>query len=281
MEKSLYRQEGKRGENARPKISVIMGVYNGADRMDRAIASICEQSFTDWEFIICDDASTDHTWEKLVEWSNKDRRIVPIHNEKNLKLAATLNKCIQHTSGCYIARMDDDDFSYPWRFEEQNAFLDANPQYAFVSGQVDGITKEGMIENYWHRKEFPEKKDFLKCSQFIHPATVFRKEPLIKAGGYRIALETRRMEDYDLFMRLYAMGYIGYNLQRPMLQYTVDMKKTKYIHRIDEVKVRLKGFKELGLLPLGLPYVIRPLIVGLIPQNILRKIKNRKREKKQ
>lgn len=99
----------------RPKISVIMGVYNGADRVDEAIASIRVQTFTDWEFIICDDASTDNTWEKLVEWSKIDSRIVPIRNEKNMKLAATLNKCLEHASGSYIARMDDDDYSYPWR----------------------------------------------------------------------------------------------------------------------------------------------------------------------
>ena len=95
----------------------------------------------------------------------------------------------------------------------------------------------------------------------------------MKAGGYRIAPETRRMEDYDLFMRLYAMGYIGCNLQRPMLRYTVDFDKTTYAHRIDEVKVRYQGFKALGLLPWGFIYVIRPLIVGLIPHDTLIEIK--------
>ena len=105
----------------RPKISVIMGVYNGADRVDEAIASIRVQTFTDWEFIICDDASTDNTWEKLVEWSKIDSRIVPIRNEKNMKLAATLNKCLEHASGSYIARMDDDDYSYPWRLKQAKA----------------------------------------------------------------------------------------------------------------------------------------------------------------
>ena len=198
----------------------------------------------------------------------------PIRNEKNMKLAATLNKCLEHASGSYIARMDDDDYSYPWRLMAQNDFLDVNTYYAFVSGQVNGLTKEfGIIEDYWHRKEFPEKKDFLKGSQFIHPATMFRKGPLMKAGGYRIAPETRRMEDYDLFMRLYAMGYIGCNLQRPMLRYTVDFDKTTYAHRIDEVKVRYQGFKALGLLPWGFIYVIRPLIVGLIPHDTLMEIK--------
>ena len=129
----------------RPKISVIMGVYNGADRVDEAIASIRVQTFTDWEFIICDDASTDNTWEKLVEWSKIDSRIVPIRNEKNMKLAATLNKCLEHASGSYIARMDDDDYSYPWRLMAQNDFLDVNTYYAFVSGQVNGLTQWDIL----------------------------------------------------------------------------------------------------------------------------------------
>ena len=176
----------------RPKISVIMGVYNGADRVDEAIASIRVQTFTDWEFIICDDASTDNTWEKLIEWSKIDSRIVPIRNEKNMKLAATLNKCLEHASGSYIARMDDDDYSYPWRLMAQNDFLDVNTYYAFVSGQV---------------------------------------------------------------------------------RYTVDFEKTTYSHCIDEVKVRYQGFKALGLLPWGFIYVIRPLIVGLIPHETLLEIK--------
>ena len=74
-------------------------------------------------------------------------------------------------------------------------------------------------------------------------------------------------------LRLYAMGYIGCNLQRPMLRYTVDFDKTTYAHRIDEVKVRYQGFKALGLLPWGFIYVIRPLIVGLIPHDTLMEIK--------
>ena len=91
MEEPRYGEERKQMGSIvgdRPKISVIMGVYNGADRVDEAIASIRVQTFTDWEFIICDDASTDNTWEKLVEWSKIDSRIVPIRNEKNMKLAA-------------------------------------------------------------------------------------------------------------------------------------------------------------------------------------------------
>jgi len=256
-----------------PRISVIMGVYNGAKRMDEAIKSIIKQTFTDWEFIICDDGSIDNTYQKLLEWSKIDKRIFPIRNEVNRGLAATLNHCITYAKGEYIARMDDDDYSYPHRFEKQVNFLDNNKEYAFCSSIVlvyDGVKTYAPYKNY---KEKPEAKDFLFNSCFIHPATIFRAEELRKAGCYRVAKETSRMEDYDLFMRMYAMGMKGYNIQEPLLRYFINMdamkNKHKYRYRIDELIVRYKGFKQLGLLPKGLPYVIKPLLVGLIPKKIL------------
>lgn len=260
------------------RISVIMGIYNGSKTMDQAIESIRSQTFTDWECIICDDCSTDDTWEKLQDWQRKEPRIVPIRNEKNLRLAATLNKCLELASGEYIARMDDDDLCYPERFEIQTAFLDNHPEYGFVSSMVDGYDGEKLIPDYWNRKECPQKRDFVHGSQFVHPATMFRSSVLKQAGGYRISTETRRMEDYDLFMRLYAVGCQGYNIQIPLLRYYIDGRKTLYRHRIDEVRVRYQGFQRLGLMPSALPYVIRPLIVGLIPRNILRKWKTKSKD---
>lgn len=261
-----------------PKISVIMGVYNAAKRMDEAIDSIIKQTFTDWEFIICDDGSIDNTYSRLLEWSKIDKRIIPIRNEVNRGLAATLNHCITYATGEYIARMDDDDYSYPHRFEKQVNFLDNNKEYAFCSSIVlvfDGVKTYVPAKN---KKEKPEAKDFLYHTCFIHPATIFRAEELKKAGCYRIAKEISRTEDYDLFMRMYAMGMKGYNIQQPLLRYFVNLdamrKKRKYRHRIDESIVRYKGFKELGLLPKGLPYVIKPLLVGLIPKKILLMLKS-------
>ena len=252
------------------KVSIIMGIYNGAQTMDEAIESICSQSFTDWEFIICDDASTDDTWRKLEEWSRKDSRIKVLRNSENLRLAGTLNRCLSYASGKYIARMDDDDISYPGRLQEQVSFLEEHPEYAFAGSQVDAFDGKHLISNYWKRKEKPQKKDFLEASQFIHPTVVFRKEALLQLEGYRAIKETRRAEDYDLFMRLYAAGFKGYNIQTPLLRYFVDDRKISYQSRLDEVRVRYQGFKCLGLMPGALPYVFRPLLVALIPKKMLR-----------
>lgn len=256
-----------------PKISVIMGVYNGAASLDDAIESICGQTYENWEFIICDDCSKDNTVELLETWSKRDPRIKVITNETNLGLAATLNHCLKYASGEYIARMDDDDISYPERFQIQLEFLETHPEYEFVSSIVDCFDGNEVVRNRFLRKAEPQKRDFLHGTQFVHPATIFRKRCLENVGGYWEDKITRRTEDYDLFMRLYAAGYKGYNIQKPLLRYTVNVRgmkqKSLYKYRIDEAKVRYKGFQKLGLLPEGFPYVIRPLIVGLIPKQVI------------
>ncbi|MFN3568498.1 MAG: glycosyltransferase family 2 protein [Caldimicrobium sp.] len=257
-----------------PKVSVIMGVMNAASRIDESIKSIIEQTFTDWEFIICDDGSIDNTYSKLLEWQKKDKRIIPIKNEKNIGLAATLNHCIRYCNGKYIARMDDDDFSYPSRFQKQVDFLDDNTEYAFVSSSCKIFDGKKVYEPKKLSIEKPKKEDFLWSSRFIHPATMFRTQALKEANGYREAKETIKSQDYDLFMRLYSKGMIGYNIQEPLLCYYVNpavkRKKLKYKFRINESIIRYKGFKAMGiLLPKGIPYIFKPLIVGFIPVNIL------------
>lgn len=253
-----------------------MGIYNGAETMDAAISSICDQTFPDWEFIICDDCSSDATVKKVKEWCSKDRRIKLIQNPCNRGLAASLNHCLEYAKGAYIARMDDDDFSYPERFDKQLSFLERHEEFAFVSSIVDCYDGEQIVRNHFLRKAEPQKRDFLSGTQFVHPATMFRRECLEKVNGYKEGRETRRTEDYDLFMRLYANGFKGYNIQTPLLRYTINKNamKTKalYRYRFDEAKIRYRGFKELGLLPKGFIYVIRPLIVGLIPKRLIWKI---------
>ena len=111
-----------------PKISVIMGVYNCASTLPDAIMSIQAQTVLDWEFIICDDGSTDETWKIAGKFQRQDNRIVLLRNDKNLGLNATLNKCLSVARGKYIARMDGDDICAPERFESIPDKSDLNSQ---------------------------------------------------------------------------------------------------------------------------------------------------------
>lgn len=262
----------------KPKVTVIMGVLNAENRILESIKSIQNQTFKDWEFIICDDGSTDNTVSILKEIAVKDKRIIIIENEKNLGLATTLNNCIDLAQGDYIARMDDDDFSYEDRFQIQVDFLEKNIEYDFVSSAIDSYDGEKVISSKPLRCIRPKKEDFLWGNCFIHPATMFRTSKIKQVMGYRVAKETRRAEDYDLFMRMYSNGMKGYNIETPLLRYYINplaMKKRKYRYRIDEMIVRYKGFKLLGLLPKGSAYIVKPLFVGIIPNKLLYTLKNR------
>ncbi len=261
-----------------PRVSIISGAYNisACYSFEKSMESILGQSYTDFEFIICDDGSRDDTWDKLAAFAERDPRMILLKNESNMGLAAALNKCIEHASGEYIARHDCDDYAAPDRIEKQVEFLDAHPDIALVGSFANLFDEDGV----WGEMKFPveiTRRDFLFCSPYQHGSVVFRREVLIKAGCYRVAKETRRAEDYDLFMRIATFAK-GANIPE-FLYYFCEDKNTlgrrKYRYRIDEAKVRYRGFKALGLLPRGIFYVIKPLIVGLIPRGLLRRIKNK------
>lgn len=264
------------------EISVIMGVYNPASREHffKAVQSIIAQTFTAWEMLIYDDGSDEAGALMIQEAAAMDERICCIRDGKNRGLAFALNQCIKQVKGRYVARMDADDISKPERFQLLYEFLEKNPRFAWVGTNSELINDSGIWGIDKRAKE-PEGEDFLKFSPYIHPTVIFRKEVLKKSGGYKVSEETKRCEDYELFMRLHQMGYRGCNLQQPLLQYREDMesyKKRKYRYFIRESKIRYRGFKKLGILKAKtLPYVFKPLFVGLVPLKLTQYIKKNKK----
>lgn len=259
------------------KVSIIMGVYNCKDirRLRASIDSIIGQTYTDWEFLICNDGSTDETLSELKKIEQIDERIRVISYFPNRGLAYALNQCILLAEGQYIARQDDDDISEPERLACQVKFMDAHPEYSVV-GTAAKVFDDNGIWGKYEVEEQPTKKTFLWNSPFIHPTVMMRKDALKEAGCYRVAKETRRCEDYDLFMRMYAMNNIGYNIQSELYQYRIENGNKKYRpmkYRIDEAIVRYIGFKRMGMFPGAIPYVIKPILIGLIPQSIFKKIR--------
>lgn len=140
-----------------PKISVITGIYNCKSTLDEAIESILNQTYTDWEMIMCDDGSSVGTYEKAKKYEKEyPGKFIVIKNEHNMGLNRTLNKCLEIAKGEYIARMDGDDISLPSRFEKEVDILDNHPEFAIVSspmiyfdeagdwGKVTAIEKPGI-----------------------------------------------------------------------------------------------------------------------------------------
>lgn len=259
-------------------VSVIMGVYNckSVELLKKSVQSIIDQTYDDWEFIICDDGSTDDTRELLRKIEKLDKRIRVLSYDKNQGLSFALNTCLKEAKGKYIARQDDDDVSMKNRLEKQVDFLDKNKEYNIVGCLAD-ICNDLVVWGKYKVKERPGREDFFWNSPFIHPAVMIRKETYDVVGGYRVSRETRRCEDLDLFMRMYASGSKGYNIQEILYSYRlINNPKKKYRpmkYRIDEAIVKYKGYKNMGVLTKGIPYVIKPIVIGMIPQKIFYKIK--------
>lgn len=254
------------------KVSVVMGIYNCEKTLKESLDSLLNQTYESFEIILCEDGSKDNTLKVAKDYvKNYPQKVRLIQNTTNKGLAYSLNRCIEISKGEYIARMDADDISYKNRLEKQMHYLETHPEYALVGSQVF-LFNDGGIWGVRKTKNDPLKKDFLFGSQFIHPTIIIKKEVLNQIGNYTVSKATLRAEDYDLFMRLYAAGFKGYNMQDILLNYREDsatFKKRVYKYRFGEAKVRYNGFKLMKLMPLGLIYVLKPLIVGLIPQKIL------------
>ena len=265
-------------------VTVVMGVYNQHNReeLEEAVRSILAQTLQSWELIICDDGSDGEAARNLKAYENRDKRIRVIRHSENRGLAATLNTCIAQAKGKYIARMDADDISRPQRLEKQVRFLEKHIQYAFVGTNADLIDRNGV----WGVRVMPERpsrRDFLPFSPFIHPSVMVRREVYLMSGGYYVSRETWRCEDYELFMRLYAQGYQGYNMQERLFCYREDKasyERRKFRYRLDESRIRRRNFKNLGLTgPAVWLYIARPVAAGLLPLPLLMYIKRKQVEK--
>ena len=269
-------------EDKKPLISAIMGVRYRRESLDllrRAVESVLNQTVTDFEFLICDGGSSPEAGSLLDSYAETDSRICLIREEKiPTDLAHKLNACLQRAEGALIARMDDDDVSHPERFARQTSYLAERPDIAFVGCNV-ALQAEGVTVGHRAFPEYPQVKDFYFTQPFIHPTLVFRREALLAVGGYSEGKYQVLCEDYDLLLRFYMAGYRGANLQEDLFDYTVPASvkgNRRMHHRWNETVTRWCRFKEMHLLPKALPYVVKPLVVGLLPEALLAKLKKQK-----
>ncbi len=208
-----------------PDISVIMAVYNGEHFLRKAIESILEQTFKNFEFIIINDASTDNS-EKIIR-SYKDKRIRLINNKHNQKLPASLNKGIRQAQGKYIARMDADDIALKNRLAEQYNFMEKNPEIDVCGSSIQCFGAREDIVN-WPEHNNKIKVHLLSGVPLAHPTAFFRKR-IIFSNNIFYPENNLYAEDYEFWVDL--MPFITfYNIPKVLLKYRIhkqQVSKTK------------------------------------------------------
>lgn len=257
-----------------PTVSIIMATYNCEDTLKKAINSILNQTYKDWEFIICDDCSSDNTYTILQEYqSTYPEKFVILRNEVNSKLPYSLNRCLKAAKGTLIARMDGDDESVPERLQRQVDFMNSHQEYSVVGTAMTPYDEHGYKPTRY-AKEIPEARDMLNRSPFFHATILMRKDAYERVGGYTVSKRTVRAQDYDMWFRFFASGMKGYNLQEALYLVLEDanaIKRRTLKTRCYEVQTKIKGYRLLNYPWYLYLFAFKPVFAALTPTIIMQK----------
>ena len=182
------------------KVTVLRSVYNGEKYLREAIESILNQTFTDFEFLIINDGSTDRTTEILQSYDNP--RIKIIDNGKNIGLTKSLNKGLRMARGEYIARMDADDVSMLERLGKEVDFLETHQDCAVVGTFAKVLNEDSEVIRLMDRPiDDAQIREFFRRDNCIaHGSAMIRKTCLENVGSYDESIA--RAQDYELWLRL-------------------------------------------------------------------------------
>lgn len=213
-----------------PAVSVLMAVYNARPFLGQAVGSILAQTFSDFEFIIIDDGSSDGSKEVLEHYAVRDERIRLISRPDNRGLTKTLNEGLTHVRAPLVARMDADDIAMPKRLRLQVDYLRRHPSCVLVGGQVLLIDEKGgracheelpaYYEDLW--KGMPldhaeiDQSLLIEGWPLMHPAVLMRRDALQEVNGYREQFKV--CQDHDLFLRMAEVGRVA-NLPNVLIKY--------------------------------------------------------------
>lgn len=259
-----------------PRISVIMGIYNCAPTLAEALDSLLAQTYQSFKVIMCDDGSKDNTIEVAQRYVDKyPGKFILIRNERNIKLAATLNHCLEYVDTEYVARMDGDDLCAPTRFEEQVKFLDEHPEYSHVSTTMKLFDEDGFYGQSATPIAVPGKNQFIGGPPYCHAPSMFRFSSFQKVNGYTAEPYVERVEDYYLWYKFHKAGLQGYNMDEPLYWMRNDKNafaRRKFKDRYRAFKVELEVLKGLDVSGCYY-YAIRDLAKGFVPAFVIRFIR--------
>ena len=262
----------------KPLITVYMPVFNAAQFLDQSISSILNQTFSNFEFIIVDDASTDNSWKIIKSFAKKDKRIIAIKNKINLGVSLTSNIAISQSSGKFLARMDADDISFTDRLQKQIDFFKKNKSTVAIGGQCVVIDE---FNNVIGNKNFPTKFNKIKDMIFWavplqQPSMMINLSKLPKNFTWYQPNQSSA-EEINLMFRFMQYGQIS-NLADNLLFYrhlnnSLSHKNPKATFKLT-LKSRFNALK-LGFRPSFTAIILnlmQLIVVGLIPNYLIYEI---------
>ena len=193
-----------------PTISVVMPVYNREDLLPRAIDSILNQTYKDFELIIVDDGSTDSSENIARIYAQKDSRVKVIKNKENKGISFSRNKGMDAAKGKYIAIMDSDDQALPFRLEKSIKVLEENPKYVALSAGTISIDDKISAQDLLHWDKYNIVKNnfaisFIFNNTFANASAIFKKD-FAKEHNIRYNESYISAEDYDFWKQFVFNG---------------------------------------------------------------------------
>jgi glycosyltransferase involved in cell wall biosynthesis len=223
-----------------PLVSGICPVYNCEKFVERAIKSVVEQEYSNWELLLIDDGSADNSWGIIKEWSKSDNRIIALHHPQhaNLGVSATRNFGISRAHGEFLAFLDADDEWLPHKLERQVEVVTRHPEVGFVYGQALCIDEagnplttprsvwslEGVIGGGFDARPVWAYRHIVANQGFFPPCpTVLARTNLVrKCGGFRLGLR-HQIEDYLLWTELLRLAP-AYYLPKTLALYRIGAR---------------------------------------------------------
>ena len=203
--------------NSELKVSVLMCANRLDDFFYQSMQSLIDQIFDDFEIILILNGDASGSIEKLKEHYSK-YPLIKIYTSTLYGLTHSLNLGLEYAAGKYIARMDADDISDPYRLVTQYNYLENNPETSVCGSDYSLIDENGNFTSY---VKAPENDAQIKRALFFrnpicHPSVMYRRDLVVSAGGYSGGLHA---EDYDLWTRLCLKKVKFYNIQKNLLSY--------------------------------------------------------------
>ncbi len=221
-------------------ISLVITVYNRERYLSKAIESVLAQTREDFELLIWDDGSTDHSVEIARSYAEHDRRVRVVASE-HLGQGRALKAAIAETTGAYIGQVDSDDFLALTALEETAAVLNTHPEVGLVYTNYMVIDDGGKVKGEGVRCRIPYSKDRLLVDFMIFHFRLIRRSVYNQVGGINELFES--VEDYDLCLRLSEVTQV-WHLKKPLYYYRNHNDSLSHHKQIDQILLSHKAIAQ-------------------------------------